>query len=136
MQVHASSSSPSWLSLVAETAGVSGAMISRIHLQGETHLQGPARVIVQVLDREGQVIGATRWYGKSEELSEGTVVDVGCDLGATLEALVVGWIETKVAYADPRATLAPIEKSTLYFNPMHAMKLMLLSPTPVIANAA
>jgi hypothetical protein len=129
-------SAPTWLSLVAETAGVSGATIARIELggyispdEGPTDPRASLRAIVQIHDSTGVVIGATSWEGTSAELAATTAIDLGCDLGASLGSRVVGWIEAPQHSVEPRLARAPHDAAARYFDPTRSMKLMLRAPS-------
>jgi hypothetical protein len=125
----------SWLSLVAETAGVSGATITRVQLQGFAGQADAVRAIVQVLDSRGRVIGASYWDGDSRELAQGVMVDLGCDLGAALGSRIVGWIVDEHTGIEARRAVAPYDAAGQYFDPTRAMKLMLTAPAPAVAAA-
>ena len=126
----------SWLSLVAETAGVSGATIMRLKIEANTRGSGCTRAVVQVRDSVGKVLGATYWYGRSEQLLDGVTVDLGCDLETHVGTEVVGWIESGGAAIDPRGAQAPQKLARTFFHPTRAMKLMLLGEEPIVAEAA
>lgn len=66
---------PSWLSLIAEAAGVEASQIARIELCG--HARGDQRIVVQILAHDGRVLGAERWEGSAVDLQRGVRVDVG-----------------------------------------------------------
>ncbi len=125
----------SWLSLVAETAGVSGATVARVELcarmpEGQSPHQ-PAHAVVQILDDFGRVIAAAAWEGESRELERGVCLDVGCDLGSAWGSLVVAWIEPGSRSRRPELVTAPKDAAARYFEPTRAMKLMLAEPSPV-----
>lgn len=122
----------SWLSLVAETAGVSGATVLRIEIRGESVL-GRAedewvRAIVQIQDAFGGVVGAVGWEGQARELAQGVNVDIGCDLAAAWGSRVVGWIPITNESVEPARAVAPLNATARAFEPSRAMKLMLHRP--------
>jgi hypothetical protein len=123
----------SWLSLVAETAGMSGATVARVQLQANGGRQripgGWVRATVQIQDELGNVVGATSWDGDARELAEGVSVDVGCDLGAGWGRHIVGWIQNDPYAVEPTRVVAPWDAATRFFEPARAMKLMLRYPT-------
>lgn len=82
---------PTWLSLVAETAGVAGACVTRIRLRASS-ARGLVRAIVQVQDRQGRVVGASDWIGDGIDLVCGAYVDLGCDFTALDELHIVAWL--------------------------------------------
>lgn len=124
----------SWLSLVAETAGVSGATVARVEIQSQklasTPRSGSVRAVIQIQDDFGGVVGAGTWEGDVRDLAHGVSLDVGCDLGAGLGTRVVGWIQPDPRPVDPARTLAPFDATGRYFDPTQAMKLMLRGPLP------
>lgn len=131
-----------WLSLVAETAGVSGATVARVVLQAPWFAgrsTKAVRAIVQIHDSWGQIMGAAQAWGAAEQLSEGLRVDVGCDLSATLGATVVAWIEVEPhcpnQFVEAHQASAPMGAARTTLDPTRAMKLMLAAPTPVPARA-
>lgn len=132
MQQQATTQRTSWLSLVAETAGVSGATVARVEIRGESAL-GQAgsqwtRAILQIQDDAGAVVGAVAWEGEARELAQGVTVDVGCDLESAVASRVVGWIQTSPAGTDPSRALPPWHATARSFDPTRAMKLMLHQP--------
>lgn len=124
----------SWLSLVAETAGVPGATIARVELFLSENISrdksslgrasAPLRAIVQVHDAEGRVVGATYWHGDATDLARGVPVDLGCDLNSTWGARVVAWLDDETV-CGPSQAVAPDHVSEKSFDPFSAMKLML-----------
>lgn len=122
----------SWLSLVAETAGVSGATVARVEIQGQEltspPTDGSVRAIIQIQDDFGAVVGAGTWEGDVRDLVHGVSLDVGCDLGAGFGTRVVGWIEADPRPIDPARAPAPFDATGRYFDPTQAMKLMLRRP--------
>lgn len=151
----------SWLSLVAETAGVPGATVARVEIYGDKAVgrgngdllapkgwgggsvtseasassEGSAasvssvRAVIQIRDDSGALLGAASWEGSARELAEGVTVDVGCDLSAGLGTRVVGWIHSGAGPVDTARPFAPWYAASRYFDPTHAMKLMLTSPS-------
>ncbi len=132
----------SWLSLVAETAGVSGATIARVELhtvnsigpkrlgrrsndRADSKGSTPVRVVVQVHDVQGSVVGATYWYGDQEDLERGVAVDFGCDLDVNRGSQIVAWIDDQQIVCSARQALAPEHASSRLFESFRAMKLML-----------
>lgn len=89
-----------WLALVAETAGVAGAGVARVQLRARG-VRGPARVIVQVIDRHQRVVGASDWTGDGADLALGTSADVGCDTQELEGLRIVAWID------EPKTAIAP-----------------------------
>lgn len=132
----------SWLSLVAETAGVSGATIARVELHSVDSVRPrrlgrrsskrpdessslPVRAVVQVRDAQGAVVGATYWYGNQEDLARGVAVDFGCDLHASRGSQIIAWIDDQQTICSARQALAPQHASQRPFESFKAMKLML-----------
>lgn len=119
----------SWLSLVAETAGVSGATVARVEICGEKvmgQMEGDwVRAIIQIKDDFGSVVGAVSWDGTAGELADGVTVDVGCDLSAGFGSHVVGWLQKSAAPVDPVLAHCPRDATSRYFDPAQSMKLML-----------
>lgn len=120
----------SWLSLVAETAGVSGATITRVELASAEHRSGPTRAIVQIQNRDGQVMGATYWYGDGSDLNAGISVDLGCDLTTPLGSSVVAWIDEEKLTVSAQRAIAPPHAARLRFSRTTGMKLMLSGSHP------
>lgn len=141
MQQQAITQRTSWLSLVAETAGVSGATVARVEIRGESALgrTGSAwtRAILQVQDDSGAVMGAVAWEGEARELAQGVTVDIGCDLEGAPASRVVGWIRTSPESTDPARALPPWHAATRSFDPTRAMKLMLHQPArrPLVSRS-
>lgn len=87
----------SWLSLVAETAGVADCSVARVELVGAPFgVRGDVRIVVQVLGAGGLVLGATTWEGNARELARGVFVDLGTS-GATGGERVVAWVDAKAS---------------------------------------
>lgn len=120
----------SWLSLVAETAGVSGATIARVELNARDEFFGPVRAVIQVIDDRGQVVGATTWSGHATDLLEGVALDIGCDLSSTWGSQVVAWIEEQDVVTSARFAQAPTYATRHSFDPIRSMKLMLHGAAP------
>lgn len=122
----------SWLSIVAETAGVSGATIERLEICSDgkwnDSASGSIRAIVQILDDLGRVIGAAAWEGQHAELANGVRLDVGCDLEAAWASRVVGWIDPSLHTNRPERAIAPWDATGRFFERGRAMKLMLRQP--------
>lgn len=104
----------SWLSLVAETAGMADCSIARVELQGPSSGSGDRRVIVQVLGANGAVLGAATWTGPARDLARGVVVDLGYS-GYGGASTVMAWIDPSDVGAEPffsaatsRAVTAPL----------------------------
>ena len=104
----------SWLSLVAETAGMADCSIARVELQGPSFGSGDRRVIVQVLGANGAVLGAATWTGPARDLARGVVVDLGYS-GYGGASTVMAWIDPSDVGAEPffsaatsRAVTAPL----------------------------
>lgn len=120
----------SWLSLVAETAGVSGATIARVELSAHDQFYGPIRAVIQVVDDRGQIVGATRWSGNAADLATGVAVDLGCDLSSTWGSQVIAWVEQASVVSSPRCAEAPQYATHHSFDPIRSMKLMLHKAAP------
>jgi hypothetical protein len=133
----------SWLSLVAEIAGVSGATVARVELCtpfAPAQLTKPVRAIVQIQSCSDEISGAAQTWGTVAELVEGLRVDVGCDLSETLGATIVAWIEIEPncpnQFVEAQNAVAPRNATRTALDPTRAMKLMLAAPTPVPARAS
>lgn len=123
----------SWLSLVAETAGVSGATIARVELHSvDSVARAPRsqrgaslslRAVIQIQDAWGDVVGATYWYGNEEDLAGGVAVDLGCDFHVSPGSRVVAWIDDQQTVCSARQALAPQHASEQAFEPFKGMKL-------------
>lgn len=133
MQQQATTQRTSWLSLVAETAGVSGATVARVEIRGESALGRAGsewrHAILQVQDDSGAIVGAVAWEGEARELAQGVTVDVGCDLEGGFASRVIGWIQTSAPGSDPAHALPPWHAAACTFDPTRSMKLMLHQPT-------
>lgn len=111
----------SWLSLVAETAGVVGAAIARVELQARG-LSGPVRAVVQVVDAQGQVVGAANWYGDGSDLGRGASVDIGCDFSSS-DLRAVAWIDEPRSAVPARLAQAPRHAASGKCDPFEAIHL-------------
>jgi len=120
----------SWLSLVAETAGVSGATITRVELGSHDRLHGAKRAVVQLRDRRGQVIGAAYWYGDGSDLSAGVSVDLGCDLAAPAGSTLIAWIDEDALTISARSAAPSLSAVSRLFDRTTGMKLMLSGSHP------
>ncbi len=123
----------SWLSLVAETAGVAGAGVARIELICPDCAPGFVTAVVQLLGPYGQVLAATRWVGRGSELSRGVKIDLAYDLESSDDIHLIGWQQRTALQGSPSAALAPETPTVVRFHPTRfhptrAMKLMLRSP--------
>lgn len=105
----------SWLSLVAETAGVPGTAIARVLLAGPP-VAGQARAVVQVKNSQGQVVGAAYWYGEGYDLAVGASVDIGFDMSSTDELRVVAWLDDESGFTPPRARVAPHDAASRLYD--------------------
>lgn len=106
MNTMTTSLAPTWLSLVAETAGVAGAYVTRVKLRA-SGARGVVRAIVQVLDRQGRVVGASDWVGDGIDLVCGTYVDLGCDFNALEGLQIVGWLTSILDQQPASLAFAP-----------------------------
>jgi len=106
MNTMTASLTPTWLSLVAETAGVAGACVTRIKLRAKS-VRGVVRAIVQVLDGNGRVVGASDWIGDGIDLVCGTYVDLGCDFSALDGLQIVAWLTSILDQQPASLALAP-----------------------------
>ncbi len=133
MNHEATVSRNSWLSLVAETAGVAGTAIARVKLQASA-LLGPARVVVQLVDSDQEVVGATYWYGEGSDLETGVSVDIGCDFFTAHDIEVRAWVDDGLTSSSARRALAPHLVACAPYDENVAMKLSLRGPaTPQAA---
>jgi len=133
---------PTWLSLVAETAGVAGACVTRIRLRA-TSARGVVRAVVQVQDRHGRVVGATDWIGDGIDLVCGAYVDLGCDFSALDELHIVAWLTspqdqqpavTAVAPAQRRIPFHPHLPTTLELQGFESQSAPASTPRKVIRH--
>jgi hypothetical protein len=118
------SKADSWLSLVAETAGVSGRAVWPVDLSlplGAAASERLLRARVQIVTEWGQVVGSSELVAPVEDFWRGTKVEVGCDLVDAIGSHVVAWIEE----AGAPSARPPLHASLVDFNPSRAMKLML-----------
>lgn len=118
----------SWLSLVAETAGVAGAGVARVELISAASSSRLVTCVVQLVGRYGQVLAATRWVGPSADLTRGVKIDLAYDLESTEDVFLVGWRQEKALTGSAYHEQAPVGVSALPFDPTRAMKLMLGRP--------
>jgi hypothetical protein len=107
----------SWLSLVAETAGVEGATIARVNVAGRSTFEGVSTVYVQVIDSHSNVVGAARRAITAADLQQGFSVDVGCDLLIALGATVVAWMERGLPERSARDQMVPAHATRRHFEP-------------------
>jgi len=129
MEHLAAPSRSSWLSLVAETAGVAGAGIARVVLAAP-QLAGPVRAVVQIHDHFGQVVGATHWYGEGCDLRTGATVDLGYDVLVPSDLKVVAWIDRALDRAPALLALPPREAVARDYDPRIALRLNLDAQMP------
>lgn len=133
--------STSWLSLVAETAGVSGATVARVVLflgaPTEIPANRPRRAWIQIQDPAGRVVGATQAWGDEADFLSGLSTDVGCDLDGGAGWSVIAWLdeESNPLLAEPRHQVAPPHAARCPFDMYRAMKLMLTGARPLIEAA-
>lgn len=133
--------STSWLSLVAETAGVSGATVARVVLfmgaQAGSPASRPRRAWIQIQDPAGRVVGATQVWGDEADFQSGLSTDVGCDLDGSAGCEVVAWLdeESHSLLAEPRHQVAPPHAARCGFDVTHAMKLILTRARPLTEAA-
>jgi hypothetical protein len=94
----------SWLSLIGETAGVGGCGVVHVSFTAP-HSEGESRVLIQVQDSSGAVLGATSWSGGGRDLAKGSSLDVGyCEDGHGA-VRVVAWVEGDGAPEEPFAAV-------------------------------
>jgi hypothetical protein len=135
---HLNSRTTSWLSLVAETAGVAGATIARVEVclqPSAVRQSGPLCAVVQLQDLFGNVVGQTQIWGEEADFLQGQYADLGCDLSSTRGAQVVAW------FIDDESTpsgklQAPAQARRCSFDVTRAMKLMLSQEGEAIFDAA
>lgn len=101
------SATPSWLSLIAEAAGVEASQVARIELRGQA--VGPQSVIVQIVAQSGRVLGAERWEGRAEDLKHGVRVDLGVWMTPedAREARAIAFIDPTGGRAEPSRLRSP-----------------------------
>jgi len=119
----------SWLSLVAETAGVAGASISRVQVQCPEFSDEGATVFIQLLDSNGKVLSAARQFTTGSELSRGLSMDLGLDLSVTAAGLVVAWAEAGSARKGALRARPPARATSVAFDPTRPAELLLSEPT-------
>lgn len=117
-----------WLSLVAETAGVSGATVVRVPVRCPRFSADSATVYVQVRSRAGAVVGAARQTIRGADLREGVALDLGVELEAGLSGMVVAWVEERPVLLGARAATVPDGATRAPFEPFFPSVLLLHSP--------
>ncbi len=122
----------SWLSLVAEAAGMADCSVARVELQCPSSGPGERRVIVQVLGESGSVLGAATWTGSASELARGVIVDLGYS-GYGGASTVLAWIDPSDVGADPFFSAATSRAVTGPLARDRASRLVL---TDAVAQAA
>jgi hypothetical protein len=132
MNTMTTSLTPTWLSLVAETAGVAGASVTRVKLKA-SGARGVVRAIVQVLDQQGRVVGASVWVGDGIDLVCGTYVDLGCDFSALDGLHIVAWLTSILDQQPASRALAPAFASRP-FDPYVPTTLELRGGEPEVVN--
>ena len=75
----------SWLHLIAEMQGVPQVSLIRASFKGISHTGGvcvhkPLRLLFQVEDSSGGVLGSATWEGDAEQLMKGSSIDLGYSL--------------------------------------------------------
>ncbi len=75
----------SWIHLIAEMQGVPQVSLIRANFRGVSsgrgHLKNlPLRILFQVEDQYGQVLGSAIWEGDSSQLEKGASIDLGYSL--------------------------------------------------------
>lgn len=108
----------SWLSLVAETAGVSGIEVTRVQISCSECPRGTSSVVVQMQDRYGRVIGAARAKRWGADLAQGVSVDVGYDSWEARGATLIAWIEPSTSFEPARQLAAPARAARAPFDPL------------------
>jgi len=114
----------SWLSLVAETAGVPGTAIARVLLSGPAGA-GQWRAVVQVKTARGQVVGAAYAHGEEYDLALGASVDIGFDVLTQDELHVVAWLDDGAVFGPARAQAEPAHATSKVYEPGTAVHLFL-----------
>lgn len=74
-QFSTSERASSWLSIIAEAAGVGRSDIASVEISSKA--LGPVWITAQLRSPEGRVLGATGWSGSGEELEERVRLDFG-----------------------------------------------------------
>lgn len=117
-----------WLSLVAETAGVSGATVVRVPVRCPQFSAASATVYVQVRNHTGAVVGAARQTIRGAELREGVALDLGVELESGLGGMVVAWVDERPALLGARVATAPAAATRAPFEPFFPSVLLLRNP--------
>lgn len=120
----------SWLSLVAETAGVSGVTSARIELEMPVGSRVWARTLrghVQIVTPSGEVVGETTIVAPVEDFWDGLSVQVDCDLTSAIGSRVIAQVEQVGTRSTDRAHGPLLLMAAHEFEPARAMKLMLRS---------
>jgi hypothetical protein len=125
----------SWLSLVAEAAGVSGTAIMRVGVRS-LDIQSSGTIYLQVLDRHGHVCGATRHRARAGELFDTVFLDLGFDWEGRANTTLIAWVDCESPTGGAWTAEAPEWATTVAFEPTHAMKLMLTLENPMTGPLA
>jgi hypothetical protein len=118
----------SWLSLVAETAGVSGAVVARVQLQSRRN-RVFSRAVVQILDATDHILGACYWYGDGADLCAGTSVDIGYDLDSAGGLRVRAWLDDSTIMLPARLAEPTEDALCVSYDPAITPKLIFGNPT-------